>query len=181
MASETESGQSGAGYLDEKEFSNHVYYEYASIDVGKFYDNLIKGVDMSDEKNVQRIKTVIIETVKCVVNDIATSAPSGGQNSFASRPDPVGVYITIKEDGEGRTADTYCIKEMVKKGSAAAKTEADKFLNAMNEFTSGDFADDSDYLARIYTGESPEMLNGAEHMSWKEAVKKVGDVIDEKF
>ena len=181
MASETESGQSGAGYLDEKEFSSHVYYEYASIDVGKFYDNLTKGVDMSDEKNVQRIKTVIIEAVKCVINDIATSAPSGGQNSFASRPDPVGVYITIKEDGEGRTADTYCIKEMVKKGSAAAKTEADKFLNAMNEFTSGDFADDSDYLARIYTGESPEMLNGAEHMSWKEAVKKVGDVIDEKF
>ena len=181
MASETESGQSGAGYLDEKEFSSHVYYEYASIDVGKFYDNLTKGVDMSDEKNVQRIKTVIIEAVKCVINDIATSAPSGGQNSFASRPAPVGVYITIKEDGEGRTADTYCIKEMVKKGSAAAKTEADKFLNAMNEFTSGDFADDSDYLARIYTGESPEMLNGAEHMSWKEAVKKVGDVIDEKF
>ena len=181
MASETESGQSGAGYLDEKEFSSHVYYEYASIDVGKFYDNLTKGVDMSDEKNVQRIKTIIIEAVKCVINDIATSAPSGGQNSFASRPDPVGVYITIKEDGEGRTADTYCIKEMVKKGSAAAKTEADKFLNAMNEFTSGDFADDSDYLARIYTGESPEMLNGAEHMSWKEAVKKVGDVIDEKF
>ena len=181
MASETESGQSGAGYLDEKEFSSHVYYEYASIDVGKFYDNLTKGVDMSDEKNVQRIKTIIIEAVKCVINDIATSAPSGGQNSFASRPDPVGVYITIKEGGEGRTADTYCIKEMVKKGSAAAKTEADKFLNAMNEFTSGDFADDSDYLARIYAGESPEMLNGAEHMSWKEAVKKVGDAIDEKF
>ena len=116
-----------------------------------------------------------------MINDIDKSAPSRGQNYFESQPDQDIEYITIKEDREGPTADTYCIKEMVKKGSAAAKTEADKFLNAMNEFTSGDFADDSDYMARIYTGESPEMLNGAEHMSWKEAVKKVGDIIDEKF
>ncbi|MFR3344165.1 MAG: hypothetical protein ACLTS6_09145 [Anaerobutyricum sp.] len=109
---------------------------------------------------MQRIKTIIIEAVKCVINDIATSAPSGGQYSFASRPDPVGVYITIRKTEKDVRLIHTALKKMVKKGSAAAKTEADKFLNAMNEFTSGDFADDSDYLARIYTGESPEMLNG---------------------
>ena len=53
-------GQSGAGYLDEKEFSSHVYYEYASIDVGKFYDNLTKGVDTVSYTHLDVYKRQII-------------------------------------------------------------------------------------------------------------------------
>lgn len=181
MKSDLESGQSGAGYLDEKEFATHVYYEYASIDVGKFYENLIKGIDMTDEKNVQRVKTAITEAVKCLVNDIACSAPNGGQNSFASRPDPVGVYVTVREYGADRTADTYCIKEMSKRGSSAAKSEADNFINAMSEFVNGDFSGTTDYVAKIYTGESPEKLVGVEHMTWKDAVNTIGEIINERF
>lgn len=184
MKNQLESGQAGAGYLDEKDFASHVYYEYASIDVGKFYDNLTKGVDMTDEKNVMRVKKALVEAVKCVVNDIACSAPSGGQNSFASRPDPVGVYITVREYGAGRTADTCCIKEMAKKGKEAAKSEADKFINALTDFVNGDFSSD-EYLKKIYTGEDADKITGAcseiEHMNWKDAVNTVGEMIDERF
>ena len=181
MKSDLASGQSGAGYLDEKEFATHVYYEYASIDVGKFYENLTKGVDMTDEENVERIRTAVTEAVTCLVHDIACSAPSGGQNSFASCPDPVGVYITVREYGAGRTADTYCIKEMTKKGTGAAKSETDKFLNALSEFMNGAFSNTTDYIKRIYTGEEPERMTGAESMSWKEAVDTIGELVHERF
>ena len=184
LKSELDSGQSGAGYLDEKDFASHVYYEYASIDVGKFYDNLSKGVDMTDEHNAASVKKAVIEAVKCVITDIACSAPSGGQNSFASLPDPVGVYITIKEYGAGRTADTCCIKEMGKKGKDATKSEADKFIHALKDFISSDFSTNG-YLKRIYTGEDAGEIEKAcdkiEHMNWENAVNCVGELIDERF
>lgn len=180
--SEIESGQAGAGYLDEKDFASHVYYEYASIDVGKFYDNLSKGIDMTDEMNVNRVKKAMIEAVKCVINDIACSAPSGGQNSFASRPDPVGVYITIREYGAGRTADTCCIKEMGRQN--ASKSESDKFINALKDFVSGDFSTD-DCLKKIYVGENANEIidscNDIEHMNWKKSLNIIGELIDERF
>lgn len=181
MKSDLASGQSGAGYLDEKEFATHVYYEYASIDVGKFYENLTKGVDMTDEKNIERIRTIITETVTCLVNDIACSAPSGGQNSFASCPDPVGVYITVREYGAGRTADTYCIKEMTKKDAGTTKSEADRFFNALSEFMSGAFSNTTEYVKRIYTGEASERMTGAETMSWKKALDTIGELVHERF
>lgn len=169
------SEQSGAGYLDSKEFSTHVYYEYASIDVGLFYENLCKGVDMTDAHNVERIKKIMIEAVKCVMTSIACSAPAGGQNAFASSPDPVGVYITVRNTGMNRTADTCCIAEMNKHN----ETEEQAFINAMTAFIASDFAADT-YIRTLYVGEHAEDIP-AEHVNWHDAVKDVGEMIDERF
>ena len=176
---ETENGQSGAGYLDSKDFATHVYYEYASIDVGQFYRNLCKGVDMEKESNRLRVKEVMIETLKCLIADVVCAAPTGGQNSFASFPDPVGVYITVRDSGTNRTADTCCIKEL--QISDYKKTEDEKFLSAMENFTNNDFSALTDYVEKFYIGEGAERMSGTEHKTLKETIELLGEIVDERF
>ena len=113
MKNELESGQSGSAYLDSKDFATHVYYEYASIDVRQLYENMTKGIDMTDESNKARVKEMMVKAICCVVRDIACSAPSGGQNAFASYPDPVGVYITIRDCGtNNRNHCPHCLSSI---------------------------------------------------------------------
>lgn len=176
MKSELDSGQSGSAYLDSKDFASHVYYEYASIDVRQFYVNLCKGVDMTDESNKKRVKGMLIQAIQCVVRNIVCAAPAGGQHAFASFPDPVGVYVTIRDTGTNRTADTCCMKEMHKYGGK----EDEKFISAMHEFTGNDFSD-RDYIAKMYAGEQPEQIIGAEHKNMKEILDTIGEIVHERF
>lgn len=177
MKSELDSGQSGSAYLDSKDFASHVYYEYASIDVGQFYTNLCKGIDMDDESNQKRVKKMLIQAIQCVVRNIACAAPAGGQNAFASFPDPVGVYVTIRENGTNRTADTCCMKEMHKYGG----NEDEKFISAMHEFTGNDFSMQQEYISKLYAGEQPEQIIGAEHKNMKEILDMIGEIVNERF
>lgn len=181
--SENESGaQSGAAYLDNKDFSSHVYYEYVSIDVEQFYKNLCKGLDMNEESNQNKVRCVVEEAIKFVINAFAVSAPSGGQHAFASTPDPVGIYVSVRESGFNRSADSACMQEMFGTDNYK-KTEEDKFINAMKTFVSNDFTDSQTYLAQIYVGERAEEIcnDSVKHMKWNEAVNTIGDMVHERF
>lgn len=177
MKNELESGQSGSAYLDSKDFATHVYYEYASIDVRQLYENMTKGIDMTDESNKARVKEMMVKAICCVVRDIACSAPSGGQNAFASYPDPVGVYITIRDCGTNRTADTCCIEEMNRYGGA----EDEKFIAAMHEFVSNDFSGHPQYIKKLYAGKNADKITGAEHVNFGDALNMIGEIVNERF
>lgn len=175
LSDTAETQQSGAAYLDSKNFETHVYYEYASIDLGQYYENLCKGVDMTSEENKDRIKRIMKITIQNLLNDIVFAAPTGGQHAFATYPDPVGVYVTVRENGSNRTADMNCIKEM----NEWTKTEEEKFIDAMTAFTAtSDFVGSQSYIKKMYAGESAENIS-AEHLKWKDAVDKIGEMIDE--
>ena len=174
---EAEEKQSGAGFLSTKDFATHVYYEYASIDVGHFYKNLCKGVNMDDERNRARVKETMKKALSYVLTDIVCDAPAGGQNSFASFPDPVGVYITVRDSGTNRTADTCCIKEM----QQYKKTEDEKFISAISNFVNNDFSVLPEYIEKLYIGEQAEKIAGVEHKDLKTAFDMIEEIIDERF
>lgn len=181
--SESEAGtQNGAAYLDDKDFSSHVYYEYVSIDVEQFYKNLCRGLDMKEESNQNKVRCIVKEVIMFVVNAFAVSAPSGGQNAFASIPNPVGVYLSVRESGFNRSADSACMQEMFGKDNYK-KTEEDKFIDAMKAFISNDFTDNQAYLTQIYVGEKAEEIckDSVKHMTWNEAVNAIGDMVHERF
>ena len=186
-ANDEVSEKSGAGYLDSKDFATHVYYEYASIDVGQFYVNLCKGNSNADnEEEHLRIKEIMKKAVRCLVNSIACAAPAGGQNSFASSPDPIGVYITIRDSGMNRTADTSCIREMNHKeknkyGDYVDLREDEKFIRAMKNFVSDDFSRQDYYIKKMYIGDRAEEFEGIEHHNWKSALDQIEEIIDERF
>ena len=182
---ESESGtQNGAAYLDDKDFSSHVYYEYVSIDVEQFYKNLCRGLDMKEERNQNKVRCIVKEVIMFVVNAFAVSAPSGGQNAFASVPNPVGVYLSVRESGFNRSADSACMQEMFSNDKDSyKKTEEDKFINAMKTFVSNDFTDSQTYLAQIYVGEGADKIcnDSIKHMTWNEAVSTIGEMVNERF
>ena len=120
---------------------------------------------------------MMVKAIRCVVHDIACSAPSGGQNAFASYPDPVGVYITIRDCGTNRTADTCCIKEMNRYGG----TEDEKFIMAIQDFVTNDFSGCQEYLKKMYVGEDADKITGAEHMNFSDALSMIGEIVNERF
>lgn len=178
---ESEKGQSGAGFLSSKDFSTHVYYEYVSIDIGHFYKNLCKGLDMSDEKNVARVKEIMIKAIRYLIYDIICAAPAGAQNSFASFPDPVGVYITVRDSGMNRTADTCCIKEINTYKDGGYNNEDEKFISAMSNFVNNDFSTMAEYIEKIYIGDDSSRITGADHKNLKETLDVLEEIINERF
>ena len=120
---------------------------------------------------------MMVKAICCVVRDIACSAPSGGQNAFASYPDPVGVYITIRDCGTNRTADTCCIEEMNRYGGA----EDEKFIAAMHEFVSNDFSGRQQYIKKLYAGKDADKITGAEHVNFSDALNMIGEIVNERF
>ena len=167
----------GAAHINRKEFASSVYYEYASIDVSQLYTNLCHGVDMTKEENKKRVKDVLIDTVKEILFDIVFVAPTGAQNAFASSPNPVGVYATIRDSGTNKTADSSIVKSI---GDYSIKSEEEKFISAMDDFTNGEFSDCVSYLDKFYIGESHERIN-ANHVNWSFMLNKIEEIINEKF
>lgn len=167
----------GAAHINRKEFASSVYYEYASIDVGQLYTNLCHGVDMTKEENKKRVKEVLINTVKEILFDIVFVAPTGAQNAFASSPNPVGVYSTIRDSGTNKTADSSIVKSI---NDYSIKSEEEKFISAMDDFTNGEFSDSVDYIDKFYIGENHERIN-ANHANWSFMLNKIEEIINEKF
>lgn len=169
---------SGAGYLDSKDIAaGHVYYEYASVDVTHFYNNLCKGLDMEKPENKERVKGVLKETIMFLVDEILTAAPKGAQNSFATSPLPVGALIRIRDLGQNLTADNFCFEELNKYCN-----EKDKFINAMNNFVKYSKSNYRHYMKDIFVAFSDEKkADCGECMNLSDAIDTIGEMIDERF
>ena len=169
----------GAGYLDSKDIApGHVYYEYTSIDVTHFYENLCKGVDMTKEENKERVKKVLKDVVLFMVDAVLSASPKGAQNAFATSPLPVGALIRIRDKGQNLTADNFCFQEM----SKYDKTEEEKFYSAMNNFLKFSKSNYRHYLKDIFVTFSDDAVSDyGETMTMLDAINNIGEMIDERF
>ena len=169
--------QNGAAFMSDREFSCHVYYSYAAIDVGQLYRNMCCGFDMEDENVCEWVHDVILTAIREFLKIVVVSTPSGSQHSFASFSDPVGVYVTVRHGGMNRTADSSVIKFI---DPYSSLTEQDRFVEAMKDFSENEWADVNKYMAKIYCGKDAEKIQAAEHIEkWTEAVDNIITLLDD--
>lgn len=100
----------GAGYLDSKNFESHIYYGAAQINCTNYYNNRMRGV--TDEQEKEAIKKDIVEHVVNTVYETITSSPYSGQHSFFTNPEPSDVIIKIRTRGNTITADASNFRYM---------------------------------------------------------------------
>lgn len=146
---------SGAGMLETLDISANTFYQYANIDTRTLLENVLRGVDMSDDSAIKEAITRMHNVAVGFIEDFATIVPDAKQHSMASRPMPACMLVTTKKWARAQSADREYAEAIEPKGTQGVTSIArDRLVKFANDSQSGAFAIDG--FEKIYWLEDVE-------------------------
>ena len=165
---------SGAGMLETLDISANTFYQYANIDTRTLFENVLRGVDVSDTQAVNNAITRMHNVAVNFIEDFATIVPDAKQHSMASRPMPACMLVTTKKWARAQSADREYAEAIESKGSqGVTKIARDRLVKFANDAQSGAFAVDG--FEKVYWLEDGEgdIPESATRSSLKDVAKSI--------
>lgn len=120
-------------------FSGNLMYGYSNIDPIQIYENLMKqsnALDLKEEdleiKKEQCVKRAIESTIKFIEEYIKTH-PEGKQNSMASFPLPIMVYLTFGNNVFPCTAENAFVKPIYANHKCLSEQASERLFKFITE------------------------------------------------